>query len=711
MRDQFHAGQSQDRSVRRDSALAGIGGILGGWAIFVLWVAERDHLRVFVLALLVASLVALALEHLREVVREGLGELERHSFLSVGITIVLLVITCELFVKASAEVTKMSFEKELVSNLLPSLIGVADFSTKSTMPAPVMLAGLIGIWCFQGMAASQWLAGLVGRPAESEDSQGGEKDLVMRMAVTAGKGALGALYCAAALIVALLAFRLFVMLADPAVFRGVASEFSFLPKILFGVFSLWHMLFGELLKLDERFTVWRGVPAALVMLVFLIFGNRFLTDIRRHKTEPWFEFFTRELNLIGKLLLAGLLLALIGPVVCIAPIILLKQIMLAVIIWVVPCAVLGGLIPLLQRLSRLPGFWLSVALFAASLVFAAVWLRQNLAWPWLAAALLLLAAGVVALFGRGRLQADGTCAWPLFPFFVGLMMCGPVTIREEISSAFLRDTHTLMTVAPPSPTVATIDEFKDGKVFDMKQLSYRPVRLDDLKNATSQANKAMAQFQEAWKNDLPVVKQLVKHDKDRKNENAKQYSAKATEEDSHGGKQSNDEEKHHSVFECVIELQAATSEVQWKHTQLDSLCAIFKNEQHRKTIVFRLQQQMRHDRKSREGPSSLSEKALLGISRGGDAEKPLNLEDSDRKEAEARIDAAISVADSVARKFRADPTQDKIKDVNDKLSKTRRHLSQILELCVSASLGFWTTLACLGTWKRLVPRHCHDSYS
>ena len=129
--------------------------MLGGWAVFILWLGERQHVRMFLIALGIAAVVAIALEHLREVIREGHGELERCAFWLVGVSIVLLVVVCELFAHAFAHSVQTW---QLLPSVLAALVG-PDAAEK--LNPWWGLGGLLGIWSFMGVAAAQWVVGIV----------------------------------------------------------------------------------------------------------------------------------------------------------------------------------------------------------------------------------------------------------------------------------------------------------------------------------------------------------------------------------------------------------------------------------------------------------------------------------------------------------------------------------------------------------------------
>jgi hypothetical protein len=148
----------------RDALLAGVLGTLGGWAVFLLWLEERDHSRTFLISLAVAAVVALALEYLREVIREGHGELERRAFWSVGVAVVALVLMCELFAKAYAHLAK-------TVNLLPSVLTVLlGSATADTLDPWWALIGLLGIWAYMGVVAARG-----GRPVAGRHCSGDEQ--------------------------------------------------------------------------------------------------------------------------------------------------------------------------------------------------------------------------------------------------------------------------------------------------------------------------------------------------------------------------------------------------------------------------------------------------------------------------------------------------------------------------------------------------------
>jgi hypothetical protein len=430
------SGFSSRGRIMFGATLAGLGGVLSGWAMFLLVVEESDRMWQLVATLMVASVFALALEYFRETIREGHSEMEKFSFIPAGIGIVTLIVVCELIVKANEHVAEVFGSLPAVH---AALIG-SDPSDSRLNPWWI-LVGLVGIWVYMGIAAARWLIAMV-----ESDRQATSKSPWARIGWGAGVGAVASLLCAFFSLLGVLAFRLFVILADAGEFRaalGQIGEWHRLPPWVMPfpwLMKFWHFLLGALgdWKLDQWWgTGWRAFPAAVLVLAltsvpFLIAANVRDRGWASVRPKGW-----------GWVSLALFLWILVAPLVLQRPWTVAVFPLRAIAIWLIPCLILGAMIPLLKSVSERIGWWLGTALVVSAILFLAVSVWQSQP-----GGIVLGSIFLVLSFLSFTQQNWSPTFQSLLPVIVAMVMLGPHGLWVQASHVFVGDWQLLATVQP-----------------------------------------------------------------------------------------------------------------------------------------------------------------------------------------------------------------------------------------------------------------------
>ena len=250
-----------------------------------------------------------------------------------------------------------------------------------------------------------------------------------------------------AAVVALLAFRLVVALTNRQASDAMLQVSTrYVPAIvsypMLFILIPWHWVLGWM----GQWTLIPALAAAVTLVLaptlhaFRALRDGELREFSAKTDSGWWRWF------LAFALVVGL------PLYMQSPRTLLSIPATAVGVWLVPCAVVGGFVPFLGRLSRSPGLWISTALMGAGLVLISIWLTGR---PrgWLIAGLVLFAAGVVTL-RRPGIESRVSEFWPLLPLSLTLWVIGCILFAQQFTFRLLGDLHTLMSLQPPPPREA-----------------------------------------------------------------------------------------------------------------------------------------------------------------------------------------------------------------------------------------------------------------
>jgi hypothetical protein len=468
---------------------------------------------------------------------------------------------------------------------------------------------------------------------------------------------------ALAIFFSLLAFRFFLMLADAATFKAAVQLIeSHLPyaeftRLLLIPLRLWMGIWHALLNLFgliglDHLGAWRVAPALLGAVAFLMFGMGLLDWVSEKLVQRW-RYSDSMFSDVGWgvywMIAFGVLL--VGPLLAEAPEKVAELLLLSAVIWMVPGAVLGGLLPFLQRQAQSLGLWLGMALLGGGLVLLAVWMRDH-HWFWLLFSAGLIAVAVVSFLSRGWANRPRGEMWPLYALAVPLLMCGPVAIRQEVSYHLLGDLHTLMSVQPTaSAREMTADERRHlSQYLGLSGLfTGTPLELSDQLEKLHRAEQAVGRI------DIAPAEKRVRHFL--KRAESDQTAEKLAEEKPTG------EHEELSLLDSIGTLQSTVRQGQVLRLAIEdvesTLTKTEKSWTQKKGFLLWTAQ---------EATVREVEKILAQTQAALAAAKQLEL----------RVARASELAVAVSPR-----------------------LAQVLELCVSGSFGYWVTLACLAAWARL----------
>ena len=651
-----------ESKIWRDAILAGLGGTIGGWALFLLWAEEHSHLWTWLLGLGTAAIAGCVLEHLRDVASAGHGELDRKTIRAVLVGLVMLVITVELFTEAAENVAKLSY---LLPSVLAALVGedLYQAAVKASIPIWWTLIGLVGIWAYSGVVLACWLCALIIHLAQKNSARA-------KIAFGVLHGTLGGLLGALATPFSLLAFLLFLMLADAATFedavQGIESHLPYavtrlLLMPLRYLMWIWHGLldlFG-IIGLDHL-GAWRVAPALLGAGVFLMIGWGMLDWVSEKLFQRWSYSDSMSVSGWGVYWMIAFGVLLVGPLLAKRPKEFAELFLLSAVIWMVPGAVLGGLLPFLQRQAQSPGLWLGMALLGGGLVLLAVWMRDQ-QWFWLLCSASLIAVAVVSFLSRGWANRPRGEMWPLYALAVPLLMCGPVAIRQEVSYRLLGDLHTLMSVQPiASAREVTAYElhYYPGRGFGpwqpltgcelSDQLQKWSCELSDQLQKLHRAEQAVGRIDIA-----PAEKRTRRF---LKRAESDQTAEKLAEKKPTG------EHKELSLLDSIGTLQSTVRQGQVLRLAIEDV---------ESTLA----------KTRREKPWT---KSFFWA----DQEATIREVEEVLAQTQAALAAAKQLEPRVAR-------------ASELAVAVSPRLALVLELCVSGSFGYWVTLACLAAWARL----------
>lgn len=444
------------------SALCGAIGVLSGYAIFLTYhqvsiAPAADHARArFALTLLITAVVSFLIEWIRELIREGRIEHATHPFFRTMGTFVI-VLMFELFVLGFHTTSDLSLKD--LSGAATQLLGPnADTSATWTL----LLAA--GTWIAVGALLAAWLSQFI-----PETPAAG----FMRIAIAGGKGIAGGLIFAP-LVMALYIlggrclFALIQLFHDfggnnhgnyflnplPILWHNIwLSQYvtpgQWLPKLFVFLIAL---PFGLLVMAAQK-NIWLFLALFLAFAAFVV-SYPFWRKARliRH---PLFQISFAATWLLLLIFTAGpfgyAMFEVVKQLAHLDPIIqLLKIVALAAFLWGVPGLLLGGLTPLLHRVSAHTRNWAFVGYGAAVLLIAAT-LLAHAWWPLVPA---IAAAAVGYMFQRGSSVYE---YWPFAALCVAAGICGATSLTQQLTFTHeVANLHAIDTLRPAHASEPTL---------------------------------------------------------------------------------------------------------------------------------------------------------------------------------------------------------------------------------------------------------------
>lgn len=399
--------------IVRLGAFTGVMGVLSGYAVFFMWLEEAEHPWKFGLALFCAGLLSLIFEWLREKIQGGEHEHGHgHAPLSRMLVTFIMLVMAELFVMGWDHTATMEGGKFLAAS--QAVTGQAI----SGGPA-LNLAVLAGIWVSVGAVLAGWLTSLI--PCAGHES------LAKKVRNSAGSGALAGLVAApVTLLVYVLAVR--VLGALNLLFfhhdqwrqnvHTLESDFSpptaslqHLREQRSGYNSLFAAGFRAVGWLDDSLGNHWWTP--LILITAWVLLMRYL--LKKELGYPAFF-----LGLLALMIILAPLLDNLGN--------LFVMLVLAALIWTFPGALLGAMVPLLNRPSDMPRIWGLIAFLGAAILLGVTAVRLS-AW-FLIPALLLVAAGII--FQRGGRLED---YWPFLALSTATVVAGLTFVIQQATFA------------------------------------------------------------------------------------------------------------------------------------------------------------------------------------------------------------------------------------------------------------------------------------
>ena len=382
-------------------------GVISGFALFFLILVEGDEPLKFFLIFGVATGLSLIIEFLREVIDPAHESAGPPRSLWAGVFVSLVIVgLSELFALASHSVISIYGGPDFsatVEILLGGALSAAHASNHE-------LVWLIGVWMASGMALAGGLSRGIGRS---------DGPLAARIRSSAVRGALwGAVVAPAILLLYLLvidtAQALGVFVNHPDIWRhnlhALEDTIVQLSGIARPVASAIFWVVNHAIFLLGEDTV-----GPLLIVAAMIGGS--IWAIRRDGGAFWW---------VVLVLAIAMVMAPMLPSIGSITLLLIRTGM----IWALPGAAIGGLVPLLERPSAARRWWSVVAFTAAGVLIVLTMARLEGRW-WL----LLPAAGIVAagyfVWQTGRVEA----CWPVLAVSVATIVCG-LTMAMQTFATF-----------------------------------------------------------------------------------------------------------------------------------------------------------------------------------------------------------------------------------------------------------------------------------
>jgi hypothetical protein len=393
------------KGIVLQSVLTGGLGVASGFAVFFLTL-EDDHPFQLIAILFVVTVLSFIVERLRELIDTTPDELRDHRGPPTRIFSSLLII-------GLSEVFALGWHAALMTDT-PELAAVAQVVTGGVLSSDhataAELAGLVLVWMISGTALSAALAFGIGPSTRA---------IAERMATGFGRGVLvGAMVAPGVLFVTIvfgfalaglsqLVFEPDVWVSNLRVLeQAVGHYLTNAPGIVVLIFLAVDkllLLFGEHSRLASLAVIAAMVGAAIVI-------------VKRRGNGP-----------AGLVLLAALCLVM-------APLLLGLGRMLALlartaVVWALPGAVLGALVPLLERPAALHRWW-SVVAFAAAAVLILLTAARLDARLWLVVPTVGIIAAGAFVWRTGRVEV----CWPVLAMSVATIVCGLMIAMQQVAS-------------------------------------------------------------------------------------------------------------------------------------------------------------------------------------------------------------------------------------------------------------------------------------
>ena len=386
--------------------ITGCVGVASGFAIFFLTLDDDSPLQLVVI-LLTATLLSLVVEYLRELIDTTPEEHRAHRSRSSKLVVSLLIVAlAELFalgwhaVIASWGTRKFDAAARIV-------MGGALSSSHATA---TMLTFLVLVWMVSGVALAAALARGIGTST---------RPLGQRIASGAGRGVVvGALVAPAILCVVIVG--------------GFALEGV---RLLLREPDTWRHNFHVV---QEAVGSIGGAPGAFLHLVFLAADKVLSVLGDGNRWAPLIVVVTlvgggiaalrKDVNWLGVALLAigaGLVMSPLLPGLGRMALVLVRT----AVIWALPGAVLGALVPLLERPAALHRWWSLVAFVAAVVLIVLTAARLDGRWWLIAPALGIIATGAF-IWRTGRVDV----CWPVLAICVATIVCGLVIALQQFAT-------------------------------------------------------------------------------------------------------------------------------------------------------------------------------------------------------------------------------------------------------------------------------------
>ncbi len=381
-------------------------GVISGFALFFLILVEGDEPLKFFFIFLVATVLSVIVEFLREVIDPAHESASGSRSVWSGAAVSLVIVgLSELFALAWHAVISIYGGPDYSATL--KILAGGAFSDAHA--SNYELARLVGVWMVSGMALASGLSAGIARS---------DRPLPARIRTSAVRGALwGAMVAPAFLLAYLLLIdtwhALSVFVTDQEIWRhnlyamenSIVRLLGIAGPVASGIFWVVN---------HAIFLLGEDTAGPLLIVTAMIAGS--IWAIRRDGGAFWwFVLVTALATVMAPMLpsISGVALLLIR----------------AGMIWALPGAAIGGLVPLLERPSATRRWWSVVAFAAAAVLVVLTMARLEGRW-WL----LLPAAGIVAtgyfVWRTGRAEA----CWPVLAVSVATIVCGLTMAMQTVAT-------------------------------------------------------------------------------------------------------------------------------------------------------------------------------------------------------------------------------------------------------------------------------------
>jgi hypothetical protein len=379
---------------------------------------------------------------------------------------------------------------------------------------------------------------------------------------------------------------------------------------------------------------------------------------------------------------------LVAPLVWQQPGILALLPLRAISIWLIPCLILGAMIPLLESAADRIGWWLGIALAISAILLVAVSIWQKELGG------LVLGSIFLALSILGfSLRAKSPTFQSLLPVFMAIVMLGPHGLWVQATRGFMGNWQTLAAIRSASVQFKSTrwtyqsqlalhfgpQKTPEAIMADLSEMQHVLERCLESLEKLDETEKAVSEIFDASQKQNPVIDQANSNSESSPHSDTAHTHAST--DDQTNTQAHNKAATHTPIFESVNELNLL----------VDNLSVQFQP-----TI-----DEINHylmGVKSDYGP--------LGNEQIIESESLVN---NFLRMQSPEIPVAAGQVLTLVQRFQQE-LEHRQAELKQRLPKLERladqaslKLSQWLEQCVSAAFGFWVTLALLATWRRLQP--------